>query len=193
MVSLPPSFGSARRAPAVGRAALVAAALLTTGAALAGDSRFGPNDVRTVFAIGKNTDKNEVQYGIRLDKDCMPVGDEPVYAYWRQFEQGPEVLEDLNFLDKQGYGIRSQELRQKTPERSKVLVNLRATSERWIAVVTQRVDAKCTGYAIATINGSPARLDRIFLKVSGPISVEYVELRGTNIKTGEPATERIKP
>src|SRR5256885_5089221 len=80
------------------------------------DSRFGPHDVRTIFEIGKNLDRNVVQYGIRLDKDCVPVGDEPIYAYWRQFEKSPDATEDLNFLDKQGYGIKGEWVTKRSPE-----------------------------------------------------------------------------
>jgi hypothetical protein len=162
-------------------------------AARADGSRFGAHDIRTLFAIGKNLDKNEVQYGIRLDKDCLPVGDEPIYAYWRQFEQGPEVTEDLNFLDKQGYGIKGEWVTKRGADGSKVLMTLRATADRGIAVIVKKNDAgKCTSETIATINGAPARLGRVFVHVAGLLSVDWVELRGTSVATGQPAIERVK-
>src|SRR5262245_39402918 len=95
------------------------------GTAVAGEGRFGPNDVPTLFVIAKNLDRNEVQYGIRLDKDCIPVGDEPIYAYWRQFEKGPSVTEDLNLLDKTVYGIKGQWVTKRSAEGSKVLMTVK--------------------------------------------------------------------
>src|SRR3954471_20616120 len=147
--------------------------------AQADGSRFGANDIRTLFAIGKNLDRNEVQYGIRLDKDCLPVGDEPIYAYWRQFEQGPEVTEDLNFLDKQGYGIKGEWVTKRgAADGSKVLMTLRATDRPIAVIVKKNDDGKCSAEAITTINGGPAHLDRVFVHVAGFLKVDWVEIRG---------------
>src|SRR5579862_229788 len=97
------------------RGGLVVACLAVPFVAQADSNRFGPTDVQTLFVIGKNLDRNEVQYGIRLDKDCVPVGKEPLYAYWRQFEKGPNVTEDLNFLDRTVYGIGGQWVTERSP------------------------------------------------------------------------------
>lgn len=157
----------------------------------ADESRFGPHDVRTVFAIGKNLDKNEVQYGVKLDDQCRTVGDEPVYAYWRQFEQGPEVTEDLNFLDKTAYGIKSQTVQLKTERGTKIVMTLKATSERGIAIVVRKDGATCTAEALAFINGVPSRLKRVYVHVAGFLSVDYIELSGTRMDDGKPIVERI--
>src|SRR4051812_47225394 len=106
------------------------AMVLPAPSAAHAEGRFGDHDVRTMFVIGKNTDKNEVQFGIRLDADCLPIGDEPIYNYWRQYEKGPEVTEDLNFLDKTGYGIKRQKVEERSAAGSKVVMQLRATSDR---------------------------------------------------------------
>jgi hypothetical protein len=162
---------------------------LLFAATAAADSRFGPNDVRTVFEIGKNLDRNVVQYGVRLDKDCVPIGDEPIYAYWRQFEKGPEVTEDLNFLDKQGYGIKGEWVTKRSPDGSKILMTLRAT-DRPIAVIVKKNDeGKCTAEAITTINGGPAHLDRVFVHVAGFLKVDWIEIKGS--ANGKPVVERV--
>jgi len=159
----------------------------------ADESRFGPHDVRTVFAIGKNLDKNEVQYGVRLDDQCRPTSDEPIYAYLRQFEQGPEITEDLNFLDKTAYGIKSQVIQLRTERGTKIVMTLRATSERGIAVVVRKdaTTGSCTAEALAFINNTPARLQRVFVHVAGFLSVDYIELSGTRVDNGKPIVERI--
>src|SRR5262249_16926572 len=153
----------------------------------------GPYDVRTLFVIGKNTDRNEVQYGIRLDADCVPVGEEPIYAYWRQYEKGPEVTEDLNFLDKTGYGIKSQKVERRSPAGSRVVLRLRAASARSIAIDVRKAENACVADPIAFISATPARLQRIHVQLSGPLSVDYIELRGVRVDNRQPIVERTKP
>jgi hypothetical protein len=157
------------------------------------EGRFGPHDVRTMFVIGKNTDRNEVQFGIRLDADCVPVSDEPIYNYWRQFEKGPEVTEDLNFLDKTGYGIKNQKVVERKTSGSKVVLTLRATSDRPIAVYVRKERAACVAEPLTYISGTSARLERIHVQLSGPLSVSYIEIRGVRSDNKQPIVERTKP
>jgi hypothetical protein len=156
------------------------------------EGRFGPYDVRTLFGIGKNTDRNEVQYGIRLDKDCLPVGEEPIYAYWRQYEKGPEVTADLNWLDKTGYGIKDQRVAERSAAGSKVLMRLRATSDRTIAVLVRKEGSACVAEPVAFIAGTPARLSHIHVQLSGPLSIDWIDIRGVG-KDNKPIVERAKP
>jgi len=180
-----------------GRGALAALGALVGVAALApaaeAEGRFGQYDVRTLFAIGKNTDRNEVQYGIRLDKDCVPQGDEPVYAYWRQYEKGPEVTEDLNWLDRTGYGIKDQRVEQRGAGGSKVVMRLRATSDRSIGVYVKKEGAACVAEPITYIAGTSARLQKIHVQLSGPISIDWIDIRGLRTDNKQPINERTKP
>jgi hypothetical protein len=70
--------------------AVVALSMLPS-LAQARDTRFGASDIRTLFFIRTSEDRDEVHYGIHLDKDCIPIGKEPVYVYWRLIEKGPDV------------------------------------------------------------------------------------------------------
>jgi len=157
------------------------------------EGRFGPNDVRTMFVIGKNTDRNQVQFGIRLDADCVPIGNEPIYPYWRQFEKGPEVTEDLNFLDRTGYGIKNQRVEQRSPSGSKVVMQLRATPDRSIGVYTRKEGTACVADAVTYINKVPAHLKRIHVQLSGPLSIDYIEISGTKVDDNAAIVERAKP
>jgi hypothetical protein len=169
--------------------ALAAAVSLAPAVARASESRFGKHDIQTLFAIGKNLDRNEVQYGIRLDQNCVPYGDAPVYAYWRQYEEGPTVTEDLNMLDRTVYGIKSQAVVKRSPDESKVLMTIKAT-DRTIAVVTHNRNGKCVADPIALINGSPARLERVFVHVKSWLNVDWIEIKGS--ANGQTIVERIK-
>lgn len=157
------------------------------------EGRFGPHDIRTLFVIGKNLDRNEVQYGLRLDKDCVPIGDEPVYAYWRQYEKGPEVTEDLNFLDRTGYGIKDQKVEQRSPAGSKVTMRLRATSDRSIGIYVRKEGEKCVAEPMTYIAGTAAQLQRIHVQLSGPLSIQYIDIRGLRADNRQPINERAKP
>jgi hypothetical protein len=157
------------------------------------EGRFGPYDVRTLFVIGKNLDKNEVQYGIRLDKDCVPIGDEPVYAYWRVYEKNPEMTEDLNILDRTAYGIKDQRVEQRAASGSKLMMRLRATSDRSIAIYVRKDGDKCAADAMSYLSGTSAFLQRVHVQLTGPLSIDYIELRGLRADNRQPIVERTKP
>src|SRR3954463_11410839 len=116
------------------------------------DPTFGPNDIKTLFAIKKSENKNEVHYGIHLDDSCQPVGEEPIFAYWLDLEKGPNVVSDLGVFEKKGYGIKGQWVQKRSADESKVLMNLKATPDRGILVTTKKKDGKCVSETIATIN-----------------------------------------
>jgi hypothetical protein len=169
-------------------AGLVLSLLATS--ARADDPRFHPNDVRSVFLIGKSDDRDEVHYGIHLDKDCVPVGEQPVYAYWLQVEKGPNITEDLNLLDRSVYGVKGQSVTRRSTDESKVLMTVKAAPDRTVAIVLHKQDGKCIADPIATINSAPARLDRVFIHIAGFLRVDWVEIRG--VANGKPVVERVK-
>jgi hypothetical protein len=75
----------------VAAAFLTVALLMASRRATADDIvQFAPPDVRSVFFIAKSQNRNQVHYGIRLDRECNPIGTRPVFAYWRMFENQGE-------------------------------------------------------------------------------------------------------
>lgn len=168
---------------------LIVAALVLPAVAHA-DPKFGPNDIRTLFAIKKSENKNEVHYGIHLDDACQPVGDEPIFAYWRELEQGPNVVLDLGMFQKKAYGIKGQWVQSKTPQESKLLMSLNATPDRGISVSVKKKDGRCVSETVATINKESALLEQVFVHIAGFLSVDWIELRG--FRFGKPMVERVK-
>ena len=57
----------------------------------------------SLFTIGKSQNKNQVQYAIRVDGQCVPVPGAPVFAYWRMLELGPTRLEPLLACEQDAY------------------------------------------------------------------------------------------
>jgi Domain of unknown function (DUF4833) len=162
--------------------------LLVTQAALADEIAFGPNDVPTVFAISKSDDHNQVQYALRLDARCLPVGKEPVFGYWREYEKTPNRLLGLSWLDQFGYGIARQQV-----SAERVVMTIKTAPSRQIEVVAAKREKGCAATAYTTISGKRAALSGIALKLSGPFSVESVTLSGLDPETHQPVSERVIP
>ncbi|HSO36709.1 MAG TPA: DUF4833 domain-containing protein [Labilithrix sp.] len=170
---------------------LVAALVVAAAPAVAhADPSFGANDIRTLFAIKKSENKNEVHYGIHLDAACLPVGEAPIFAYWQDYEKGPNVVADLGMLEKSAYGIKGQWVKKRTAEESKILMSLNATPDRGIMITTTKKDGKCVSETLATINKEPALLEQVFVHIAGFLSVDWIELRG--LRFGKPMVERVR-
>jgi hypothetical protein len=173
---------------------LAASSVVDSSTARADEVRFGPYDVRTVFFIGKSDDRDEVHYGIRLDRDCRPIGANPIFPYWLQLERGPDEVDDLNFLDRTVYSVRTLNVdRGEGRDTSHVTFTLQATQDRLVTVEAKREGSQCVAAAKAVVAGSVAKLDRIFVKLARLWRVDYVDLFGTDPLSGRPIVERAKP
>lgn len=174
------------------RCATALGVMLLCGIAYASPD-FGPHDVRTVFQIAKSDDHNRVDYGIRLDGRCQPVGESPVYAYWHRFEPGQPRYGDLNMLDRQVYGIVSQAVRTRHPHGSWTEMYVAALPDLRILILTQRTEQGCVARAQIPVNSRPAFVDRVFVQLSGPFSIEHVTFHGVDVETSEPVSQRRAP
>jgi len=155
---------------------------------------FGPFDVQTVFYIEKSDGKDRVDYGMRLDRHCAPAGDSVVFPYWREFEHPPPVrshpLKAIQYL---AYGFSEQRLVERGARGGKYLVQLKQVDRPILIVTGLGADARCVATAYTKIRGvEGARLDRIFVKVSGFASADYVDVHGFDAKTGQKLVERLK-
>jgi hypothetical protein len=171
-------------------------AVLLAGAPAWADEyvHFGPHDVQTVFAIGKSDDGNQVQYGLRLDEQCKPVGKEPVVGYWRTYDLGPtSPLLPFSWMDKLAYAIDRQAVFPRGPEGPAAEMTIRTASKRLIELfVTPGPDGTCRGEARTPLRGRPAVLKLIYVKLTG-IFIDWVELRGVALDDGQEVKERVRP
>jgi hypothetical protein len=177
------------------RLALAVVALTTlTRSALASEPSFGANDIETLFFISKSDDMNRVDYGMRLDSHCAPYGDEPVFPYWREFEPPPPVrTRMLGAFAKMGYGISTQKVVRRAADGGETTIKLRQVG-RLIFITTSRGEnGRCIALVRTKIaNIQYAELFSIFVKLSGPLSVSYLDIKGKNLATGKPIEERLK-
>jgi hypothetical protein len=158
----------------------------------ADEVRFGAHDVATVFFISKSDDNNRVDYGIRLDADCIPVGNSAVFGYWREFEHAPPVrITSWSFLDKIPYGFSDQGLVSRTPTGADYFVRLKQF-DRTIAIATKKeADGTCSATPRAKIGGAVAQLVFVYAKLAGPFSVSYIDIHGKDFATGAAILERV--
>jgi Domain of unknown function (DUF4833) len=177
-------------------AGAVALSLGVVADARAGQPPFLPFDVQTVFYISKSDDHNRVDYGIHLDSRCSPTDNDAVYYYWREFEGAPPVrVHSPGVLDGIGYGISDQRMLAKSFTGGVHFIQLRQLPRLPVRILTTKgADGRCRSQARCTINGKESELSFGFVKLgqSGVIpSVDYVDIHGKDLQTGQEVVERL--
>jgi hypothetical protein len=178
-------------------AILLGLSLAAASDAHAGLPPFGRFDVQTVFFVSKSDDHNRVDYGIHLDEHCVPTKDDAVYFYWREFEKAPPVVVHTpGMFDFIGYGISEQKTLLRAPNVGVYMVKLRQLPAKPVQIITtQAPDGRCTTQARATINGKDSELSYAFVKLDKggfTPSVDYVDLHGKDLQTGQEVVERMR-
>lgn len=176
----------------VARVALALGLTMLTRSALAGELSFGANDLETLFYISKSDGPNRVDYGMRLDSNCAPYGDEPVFPYWRESGPPPARLRPLGTLSKLGYGISTQSVVKRTASGGETTVQLRQVARTIFIKTSRGEDGRCKALVRTKIGRVPyAELLSIFVKLSGPLSVSYIDIKGKNLQTSKLIQERL--
>jgi hypothetical protein len=176
--------------------ALLVAPLLATPAASAPVANANPpgaiwSPAQSVFHISKSENRNEVHYAVRVDSACHPVGQQPVFGYWRDFEKGPRAVSPLLSHEQPAYGLTPPRAIEQTPTGGRVRVSLRAFPDRSLSIETQRQGATCQARAATTLQNQPAVLNSIFVKIGFLFSVEFAIARGLRLSDGQPVQEKM--
>ena len=156
---------------------------------------FGPYDIQTVFYIAKSNDKDRVDYGMRLDRYCAPISDDAIFPYWRELQHAPPVRSHkISWIQYAAYGFSEQRTLAKSKHGGRYLVQLKQVDRPILVVTQQDKDGHCASESYTKIQGvKSAKLDHIFAKVSGLMSVDYIDVHGTDTKTGKALVERMIP
>jgi hypothetical protein len=176
---------------------LLGAAFLRASEACAEASAFSPFDLPTVFYISKSDDHNRVDYGIHLDSQCVPTKDDAVFQYWRVFENAPPVrVLALGGFDFIAYGISEQRTLGKTASGAVHFIRLRQLQKTPIKIITTRsAEGRCSSQARTTINGKESELTSVYVKLGKGFlvpSVEFIDVLGKDLQTGQNVSERIR-
>jgi hypothetical protein len=147
--------------------------------------------VQSVFHIAKSENRNEVHYAVRVDAACRPVGAQPIYGYWHEFEKGPQVVSPLLEHEQPAYGLTPPREIQRSDAGGQIKVSLRAFPDRPLVVATGRQNNRCGARAYVLIQKGPAMLESIYVKIGFLFSVDYAITRGLRVPDGAPVQEKM--
>ncbi len=145
----------------------------------------------TVFFIDKSDDHNRVDYGLRLDAACRPVGEEAFFPYWREFEDAPPVrTHALGWWEYTAYGVTDQ---GPTAVPGEYRVKLKRLPRPIVIVISRTQGGRCATVARSLVAGvADAEVTSAFAKLRTAIhTVEYVEIHARNPHTGAILSERL--
>lgn len=137
-----------------------------------------------LFHISRSLNRNLVCYDVNLEGGVLN-SKEPLTIYWLNREENPGKTNGLNYIQrKMAYGYK---LVSKGEDYS--IISLTAYSGRTMKVCKHKEKYVC----LVDINGESAILSFIYVKAktSNSLLVEYVELNGVDIQTGELLKERV--
>jgi hypothetical protein len=144
-----------------------------------------------VFSIAKSENKNQVQYVVRLDEHCAPLGSAPVSAYWRMLEKGPTQTAPILDREIRAYGLTSQVVRAHDGSGGQVRAVLKALPGRPLTIVTSRgSDGACHALATTSIAGAPAHLFNVYVHLRW-YGVDYLLLQGWSMDRSHVVRERL--
>lgn len=158
-------------------------AIAFDGAASDSDGNTYPTPER-LFYITRSANKNLVCYDANLTNGTLDAK-HPLHVYWVNREEHPGKTQELNYFQrKMAYGYKLISSKDDSS-----VVTLTAYSGKQLTIKKQGSKYICT----TTINNRPALLLSLYVKANpkNPLSVEYVELRGTDLETQKPLTERV--
>jgi len=144
-----------------------------------------------LFTIAKSENKNQVQYVVRLDDQCAPVGRAPVSAYWRMLESGPAKVAPILPREERAYGLSSQTVLASDASGGQVAITLKALPDRRLTIETSRGrDGECRAVATTSIAGAPAHLFNVYVRLKWD-GVDYLLLQGWSMDGSRVVRETI--
>jgi hypothetical protein len=143
------------------------------------------------FSIAKSENKNQVQYVVRVDEHCAPLGPAPVSAYWRMLEGGPAQTAPILGREVRAYGLASQAIVASGPSGGQVHATLNALPARPMAIETSRAaDGACRAVVTTTIAGVPAHLFNVYVHIRW-YGVDYLLLQGWSMDGSHVVRETV--
>jgi hypothetical protein len=161
------------------------------GRGRAADARRLGQPLDSVFYIAKSENRNQVHYAVRVDARCVPRGEQPVYGYWRNYEQGPTARSPLLSIEEPAYGLAAPQQRQRTAHGGSVRFALRAFPERTIVVDTFATPDGCRALAATRVHGEVAQLRSIYVQLGLLFAVERVLVHAERLSDGAQLVERV--
>ena len=158
---------------------------LMTAPALVCAAQTGP---QPLFKIERSKNANIIQYDAQIGSDGKLLKKEPVVGYWiRLAEQGQ--VKQLSWIQRKfAFGFSAKYHRDSDTATIDMVADIGQP------ITVKRVEGKYM--AVIDLEGQPSQLERIFIQAHGKgisVTVEYVEIFGVDLKSGEPTYGKIIP
>ena len=143
-----------------------------------------------LFYLQRDPNTNTVIYQLNVDRAGRLNEDEPVNVFWLRYDEHGE-RKDLTFIQRKfAYGLSAEKLAADKYE-------LRFAAYSKVRFYLLRSPTDKALHVYATINGRQLQLERVFLRIEGGTfwvpNVKYIEFKGLNTATRQPAVERVLP
>ena len=145
-------------------------------------------EIHPLFKIERSKNANIIQYDARSDPDGKLLKKDPVVGYWiRLAEQGQ--VKELTWVQRTfAFGFGTELARDRESAEVEMKVDLGSP------ISVSRFGDRFR--ATVPIDGKTSFLDRIFIRAYPKgiaVKVEYFELFGTDVETGEARYQKILP
>lgn len=152
-----------------------------------------PAAPQRLFYVQRDPNANTIVYDANTISNGRAFNvKQPIRVYWIKYAENGQI-EPLNYLQRTlAYGVDVRPVAGKTTEYE---FNVVSYSKRKLRLF---IDEAGRPHAVLHINGKQAWLDRVYVKITGKKAglvpnVKYVELFGTDPKTGSAVYEKFVP
>ena len=143
-----------------------------------------------LFYLQRDPNTNTVIYQLNVDLAGHLDEDEPVRVFWLRYDEHGERKE-LNFIQRKfAYGLTAEKLATDKYE-------LKFAAYGKVRFYLLRSPTDKAFHVYTTLGGKQLQLERVFLRIEGGTfwvpNVQYIEFKGLNTATRQPAVERVLP
>jgi hypothetical protein len=143
---------------------------------------------QSLFRIERSKNANILQYDAQIGPDGKLNKKEPVIVYWvRLAEQGQ--VKELSWIQRKfAFGFKA------VTDRKSGIVTLHMSADIGQPIRVQHIDGAYR--AMVDIDGKPSQLVKIYIQASRKgmsISVEFIEIYGIDLDTGDETYARFVP
>jgi hypothetical protein len=147
-----------------------------------------PLERQSLFRIERSKNANILQYDAQIEPGGKLNKKEPVIVYWvRLAEQGQ--VKKLSWIQRKfAFGFKT------ATDRKSGIVTLHMAADIGQPIRVQHINGEYR--AMVDIDGKPSQLEKIYIQASGKgmsISVEFVEIYGIDLDTGDETYTRFVP
>ncbi|WP_317897583.1 DUF4833 domain-containing protein [Aurantibacillus circumpalustris] len=146
---------------------------------------------KMLFYLQRTVNRNTLIYELNYDLSADLNYKEPVKVYWINFEDGGTKSELSFFQRKFAYGVNTDLIDEKNG-----IYEIHLVAYDKVKLYLKKSGEDNHYHVEVLIKGKTAILDKIFIKISGGSlmspTIQYVELTGHDLISGDDVSERIK-